>query len=507
MAVIALLHSAVFVWAIAQLRTGARRRPGAGAGRRAGWSRSRTTRRRRSCATGHPSPRDRSACPCPRARRHGGVRVGRGGPRHPGRRAAPRRRPARTPARLVRPPVVDGARPDRLAPRPHRRDAGPPRPQRAAGAGAPRAARPARPAAAPRAGRRGARAPRTYRLGDPARMHFDEVYHARTAAEFLQDWRYGIDHDIYEWTHPHLAKYAMAAGIATFAGHDVAATGDLGVPVLDAAVEPRREDPGGTGELAGDRTVGRHRLRARRLRPGVAPGRRRGGRSRAPARSRSTTTASGSWSGRTRARCSPSTRPPSTSSAAVDPVEPGDRPDRRRDAAGGGDPARAVPRRRAGRGDHRRRRGRRVRDRQRHDRRVGAGAGGRRAREPGRRQRRARPAGRGGRPGGRGRAPGGAARRRRGGVPRGAHRDRRGQPPAAGRDLDAAGREDLKAAIDAGELPGVEFQPVPTMAVAGADGVTFLDADGAVRSRPSSCARRGRPRRRSAAWTTAPSCT
>ena len=64
-------------------------------------------------------------------------------------------------------------------------------------------------------------------------MHFDEVYHARTAAEFLQDWRYGIDHDIYEWTHPHLAKYAMARGDR---GVRRATTSrrpsDLGVPVL-----------------------------------------------------------------------------------------------------------------------------------------------------------------------------------------------------------------------------------------------------------------------------------
>ena len=40
--------------------------------------------------------------------------------------------------------------------------------------------------------------------------------------------------------------------------------------------------------------------------------------------------------------------------------------------------------------------------------------------------------------------------------------------------------DDLKAAMDEGELPGVEFQPVPTMVVAGDDGLTFLDADGAV---------------------------
>jgi Gpi18-like mannosyltransferase len=88
---------------------------------------------------------------------------------------------------------------------------------------------------------------RTFRLAEPARMHFDEVYHARTATEFLQGWRYDLSHNIYEWTHPHLAKYAMALGIVAFAGHDVAGTGDLGVPVRDASIEPRRPDPTGRG--------------------------------------------------------------------------------------------------------------------------------------------------------------------------------------------------------------------------------------------------------------------
>ena len=32
---------------------------------------------------------------------------------------------------------------------------------------------------------------RTFRLAEPYQMHFDEVYHARTATEFLQSWRYG----------------------------------------------------------------------------------------------------------------------------------------------------------------------------------------------------------------------------------------------------------------------------------------------------------------------------
>ena len=82
---------------------------------------------------------------------------------------------------------------------------------------------------------------RMFRLAEPARMHFDEVYHARTATEFLQSWRYGIDHSIYEWTHPHLAKYAMAGGIVLFAGRDVAASSQVTTAVRDAAIEPRRE--------------------------------------------------------------------------------------------------------------------------------------------------------------------------------------------------------------------------------------------------------------------------
>ncbi len=83
---------------------------------------------------------------------------------------------------------------------------------------------------------------RTFRLAEPYQMHFDEVYHARTATEFLQDWRYGIDHDIYEWTHPHLAKYAMAGGIALWGEDDVKATSAIGVPVVAAAIEHRRDD-------------------------------------------------------------------------------------------------------------------------------------------------------------------------------------------------------------------------------------------------------------------------
>ena len=91
---------------------------------------------------------------------------------------------------------------------------------------------------------------RLFRLAEPYQMHFDEVYHARTAAEFLQDWRYGRSHAIYEWTHPHLAKYAMAGGLVAWGADHVAATGELGDPVRAVTIEPRREE--GT-ERAGER--------------------------------------------------------------------------------------------------------------------------------------------------------------------------------------------------------------------------------------------------------------
>ncbi len=84
---------------------------------------------------------------------------------------------------------------------------------------------------------------RTFRLGEPLRMHFDEVYHARTATEFLQFWKYGEPHGIYEYTHPHFAKYAIAAGIDLFADNRVVAQSDLGTAVRDAAIEPRWDDP------------------------------------------------------------------------------------------------------------------------------------------------------------------------------------------------------------------------------------------------------------------------
>ncbi|MBX3028630.1 MAG: phospholipid carrier-dependent glycosyltransferase [Chloroflexi bacterium] len=94
---------------------------------------------------------------------------------------------------------------------------------------------------------------RGFRVQEPYDMYFDEVYHARTAMEFLQDWRYDDPHDIFEWTHPHLAKYAMAIGIEVFGDHRVTGTSDLGVPVAAAAIEPHWSPSGDPGRRNGDR--------------------------------------------------------------------------------------------------------------------------------------------------------------------------------------------------------------------------------------------------------------
>ncbi|HSK51752.1 MAG TPA: phospholipid carrier-dependent glycosyltransferase, partial [Clostridia bacterium] len=83
---------------------------------------------------------------------------------------------------------------------------------------------------------------RTFRLGEPLGMHFDEVYHARTATEFLQHWRYGESHDIYEWTHPHLGKYAIAGGLVAFGEDRVKATSSIGAEVRHSLLEPQHDD-------------------------------------------------------------------------------------------------------------------------------------------------------------------------------------------------------------------------------------------------------------------------
>jgi hypothetical protein len=96
---------------------------------------------------------------------------------------------------------------------------------------------------------------RVYRLDTPRTMYFDESWHATSAAEFLQDWRYGMPHTLSEVTHPHLAKYFMAGGLAAFGGDRVSGAGALATPVSDATFEPSYADPTAPSGLAGNRIV------------------------------------------------------------------------------------------------------------------------------------------------------------------------------------------------------------------------------------------------------------
>jgi hypothetical protein len=81
---------------------------------------------------------------------------------------------------------------------------------------------------------------RLWRLDTPRQMIFDEVYHARTAADFLSDWRWGWNRDPYEWTHPMLAKYLIAAGIVLADPNQVSGRIELERPATALAVAPLR---------------------------------------------------------------------------------------------------------------------------------------------------------------------------------------------------------------------------------------------------------------------------
>jgi 4-amino-4-deoxy-L-arabinose transferase-like glycosyltransferase len=85
---------------------------------------------------------------------------------------------------------------------------------------------------------------RLWRLDLPRSQHFDEAYHARSAAEFLSDWEHGWHRDVYEWTHPMLAKYLIAGGIVLADPNKVVGTTRLDAPSPVLAVAPRRESSG-----------------------------------------------------------------------------------------------------------------------------------------------------------------------------------------------------------------------------------------------------------------------
>jgi predicted membrane-bound dolichyl-phosphate-mannose-protein mannosyltransferase len=91
---------------------------------------------------------------------------------------------------------------------------------------------------------------RLWRLDMPRSMHFDEVYHARSATEWLTDWQEGWTRDTYEWTHPMLAKYLIAAGIVVADPNKVVAETDTGEPYRALAVASQRQEVGVAESIA-----------------------------------------------------------------------------------------------------------------------------------------------------------------------------------------------------------------------------------------------------------------
>jgi 4-amino-4-deoxy-L-arabinose transferase-like glycosyltransferase len=91
---------------------------------------------------------------------------------------------------------------------------------------------------------------RLWRLDTPRSMHFDEVYHARSATEWLADWQEGWTRDTYEWTHPHLAKYLIAAGIVAADPNKLVDEVALDAPAAALAVAPQRTERGRPASIA-----------------------------------------------------------------------------------------------------------------------------------------------------------------------------------------------------------------------------------------------------------------
>ncbi len=85
---------------------------------------------------------------------------------------------------------------------------------------------------------------RLWRLDVPRGDHFDEVYHARSATEWISNWQNDWDRDVYEWTHPMLAKYLIAAGILVADPNKVVGSTTLEAPSPMIAVAPTRSSQG-----------------------------------------------------------------------------------------------------------------------------------------------------------------------------------------------------------------------------------------------------------------------
>jgi predicted membrane-bound dolichyl-phosphate-mannose-protein mannosyltransferase len=91
---------------------------------------------------------------------------------------------------------------------------------------------------------------RLWRLDIPRGQHFDEVYHGRSATEWLSAWQEGWDRDVYEWTHPMLAKYLIAGGIVAADPNRATGSTALAEPSSVLAVAPRRAASGWERSIA-----------------------------------------------------------------------------------------------------------------------------------------------------------------------------------------------------------------------------------------------------------------
>jgi predicted membrane-bound dolichyl-phosphate-mannose-protein mannosyltransferase len=85
---------------------------------------------------------------------------------------------------------------------------------------------------------------RVWRLDTPRGVHFDEVYHARSATEWLANWEHGWTRDVYEWTHPMLAKYLIAAGIVVADPNRIVSETDVDEAPGALAIAPARSSEG-----------------------------------------------------------------------------------------------------------------------------------------------------------------------------------------------------------------------------------------------------------------------
>lgn len=91
---------------------------------------------------------------------------------------------------------------------------------------------------------------RLWRLDVPRGHHFDEVYHARSAAEWMSNWQNGWERDVYEWTHPMLAKYLIAGGMVLADPNKVVGRSELDAPAPSLAVAPKRASVGHDQSIA-----------------------------------------------------------------------------------------------------------------------------------------------------------------------------------------------------------------------------------------------------------------